>query len=148
MFIWEPHGCRPSLHRDGSRLLHLEQLNDSGMWMTLSHAPLVKTDTCTHTDSHLFHATLPGQDNIKGHRQCDGKRGTSPLTLGYNKRKHFTSEWCQCKNRVDPALIMKVAQIQMWGGKWSNKPLPACSLCPPAAYAHIALLGKAIKPDE
>ncbi|KAF3699153.1 hypothetical protein EXN66_Car014840 [Channa argus] len=72
MFIWEPHGCRPSLHGDASQLQHLEQLND------------------THTP--FCHATLPGQDNIKGHRHCDEKRGTSPITLGCDKRKRFTSE--------------------------------------------------------
>ncbi|KAM7400943.1 hypothetical protein PAMA_005235 [Pampus argenteus] len=147
MFIWEPHGCRPSLHGDGSRLLHLEQLNDSGMWMTLFACSTRFTHTHTHTHL-LFHATLPGQDNIKGHRRCDGKRGISPLTLGYNKGKHFTSELCQCKNGVNPTIIMKVTQIQMLEGKWSNKSLPGCSLCPPATYPHIALLGKAIRPDE
>lgn len=33
MFIWEPHGCRPSLQRDESQLPQPEQLNDDGMWM-------------------------------------------------------------------------------------------------------------------
>ena len=41
MFIWEPHGCRPSLLGDGSQLLPLERLNDSGD----VHGGLVKTHT-------------------------------------------------------------------------------------------------------
>lgn len=123
-----------------------EQLNDSGMWMVDS---LRNTHTQRHTPFFMLHCL--GQDNIKGHRRCDGKkrkRGTSALTLGCDKRNHFTSEWCRCKNGLNPAIVMKAAQIQMWEAKWSKKSLPALSLRPPLTQPYIALLGKAIKPDE
>lgn len=57
----------------GVGLLHLELLNDSKTWMVDS------LERETHTHTHLFYGTLPGQDNIKGHRRCDGEKGTSAL---------------------------------------------------------------------
>lgn len=58
----------PGTHGDGSRLPWSERLNGSGMCMVDS------LEARAHVHAHLFHATLPSQDNIKGHRQCYGKR--------------------------------------------------------------------------
>lgn len=65
MFIWEPHGCRPSLHRDESQLPQSEQLNDDGTWMV---------DSLGTGAGTFFHATLSSQDNIKGHVRRYGKQ--------------------------------------------------------------------------